>query len=139
MIAFNDAHARVALKFGQTQAIASQAIDLDPASADTAKYLADRAQDLVDSKDRIDALLAANDLTALLFANSGSAAIGATAGYPSVTVPAGYQASSRRPFDVTFLGQAFTEPTLLGYAFAYEQASLPRRPPSFVNPTLFQR
>ncbi|HKN96189.1 MAG TPA: amidase family protein [Pseudonocardiaceae bacterium] len=137
VIAFNDAHAEVALKFGQTQAIASQAIDLDPASADTAKYLADRAQDLVDSKDRIDALLAANDLTALLFANSGSAAIGAKAGYPSVTVPAGYQASNRRPFNITFLGQAFTEPTLLGYAFAYEQASVLRRPPSVINPTLF--
>jgi amidase len=137
VIAFNEAHAAVALKFGQTQAIASQAIDLDPAGADTAKYLADRAQDLVDSKDRIDALMAANDLTALLWANSGSAGIGAKAGYPSITLPAGYQANTRRPFNIAFLGQAFTEPTLIGYAFAYEQASLLRRPASAVNPTLF--
>ncbi|HXM58766.1 MAG TPA: amidase family protein [Candidatus Dormibacteraeota bacterium] len=137
VIAFNDAHAEVALKFGQTQALASQAKNLDPASADTAKYLADRAQDLVDSRDRIDALMAANSLNALLFSNAGSAAIGARAGFPSITVPAGYQASTRRPFNITLLGGAFSEPALVGYAFAFEQATMLRRPPSAINPTLF--
>jgi amidase len=137
IIAFNAAHAQVALKFGQTQAVASQAKDLSPGSADTAKYLADRAQDLADSKARIDAVMAANALTALLFANNGSAAIGARAGYPSITIPAGYQASNRRPFNVTLLGRAFSEPTLIGYGFAFEQATMLRRPPSAINPTLF--
>ncbi|HSR23256.1 MAG TPA: amidase family protein [Candidatus Eisenbacteria bacterium] len=138
IIAFNNAHAQVALKFGQTQALASQAKDLGPASADTAKYLADRAQDLADSRGRIDPLMAANGLTALLFSNNGSAAIGARAGYPSITIPAGYQASNRRPFNVTLLGRAWSEPTLVGYAFAYEQATNLRRPPSAINPTLFR-
>jgi len=137
IIAFNAAHAQVALKFGQTQALASQAKDLSPGSADTAKYLADRAQDLADSKARIDAVMAANGLTALLFANNGSAAIGARAGYPSITIPAGYQASNRRPFNVTLLGRAWSEPTLIGYGFAFEQATMLRRPPSAINPTLF--
>ncbi|HEY3750644.1 MAG TPA: amidase family protein [Pseudonocardiaceae bacterium] len=137
IIAFNDAHAEAALKFGQVLATISQAMDLDPDSADTAKYLADRAQDLVDSKDRIDALLAANDLTALLFANSGSAGIGAKAGYPSITLPAGYQAGNRRPFNIAFLGPAWSEPTLVGYAYAYEQATALRQPPSAINPSLF--
>ena len=137
VIAFNSAHAGVALKFGQTQALASQAKDLDPASADTAKYLADRAQDLVDSRDRINALMAANSLNALLFSNAGSAAIGARAGFPSITVPAGYQASNRRPFNITLLGGAFSEPALVGYAFAYEQATKLHQPPSAINPTLF--
>lgn len=138
IIAYNNAHAQVALKFGQTQALASQAIDLSPGSGDTAKYLADRAQDLADSRDRIDALMAANDLTALLFANAGSAAIGAKAGYPTITVPAGYQAPNRRPFNIAFLGQAWSEPTLIGYAYAYQQATNLRQPPSQINPTLFQ-
>jgi amidase len=127
----------VALKFGQVLALAAQAKDLSPGSADTMKYLADRAQDLTASKARIDALLAADGLTALLFANSGSAAIGAKAGYPSITVPAGYQASNRRPFNIAFLGQAWSEPTLVGYAYAYEQATKLRQPPSAINPTLF--
>jgi amidase len=138
VIAFNQAHAQVALKFGQTQAVASEAIDLSPGSVDTAKYLADRAQDLADSRGRIDPLVAANGLSALLFANNGSASIGARAGYPSITVPAGYQASNRRPFNITFLGQAWSEPTLIGCAFAFEQATRLRRPPSAINPTLFR-
>jgi amidase len=138
IVAYNNAHAAAALKFGQTLAIASQAKDLSPGSADTVKYLADRAQDLADSKDRIDALLAANDLTALLFANSGSAGIGAKAGYPSITIPAGYQAANRRPFNIAFLGKAWSEPTLVGYAYAYEQATHLRQPPSALNPSLFQ-
>jgi hypothetical protein len=71
-------------------------LNRSPGSADTAKHAADRAQDLADSKDRIDAVMAANDVTALLFAGSGSAGIGAKAGYPSITVPAGYQAANRR-------------------------------------------
>jgi amidase len=138
IIAYNNAHAQVALKFGQTQALASQAIDLSPDSADTAKYLADRAQDLADSQGRIDPLMQANNLTALLFANAGSAAIGAKAGYPTITVPAGYQSPNRRPFNIAFLGTAWSEPTLIGYAYAYEQATNLRQPPSQINPTLFQ-
>ncbi|WP_327289718.1 amidase family protein [Streptomyces sp. NBC_01198] len=54
VIAYNAANSGRALKFGQVLATASQAMDLSPGSADTAKYLADRAQDLEDSKDRID-------------------------------------------------------------------------------------
>jgi amidase len=138
VIAYNNAHAPEALKFGQALALASQAKDLGPGSADTAKYQADRAQDLVDTKDRIDAVMAANNLRALMFANSGSAAIGARAGYPSITVPAGYQAANRRPFNVTFLGRAWSEPALISYGYAFEQATKLRQPPSRVNPSLFR-
>ncbi len=137
IIAYNNAHAQVALKFGQVQALASQAKDVTPGSADTVKYLADRAQDLADSKGRIDALMSASNLTALLFANSGSAGIGAKADYPSISIPAGYQASNLRPFNIALLGQAWSEPTLIGYAYAYEQATLLHQPPSAINPTLF--
>jgi amidase len=137
IVAYNNAHSGRALKFGQVLATASQAMDLSPGSADSAKYLADRAQDLTDSKDRIDALMADQNVTALLFANSGSAGIGAKAGYPSVSVPAGYQAANRRPFNIAFLGKAWSEPVLLGYAYDYEQASQLRQPPSALNPSLF--
>lgn len=138
VIAYNEAHGRVALKFGQVLALASQAKDLGPDSADTATYRAHRASDLAASKERIDAAMAAHDVTALLFVNSHGAGIGAMAGYPSVSVPAGYRAANRWPFNVTFLGQAWSEPVLIGYAHAYEQAAAVRRPPSDVNPTLFR-
>ncbi|MDH2427843.1 amidase family protein [Sphaerisporangium sp. TRM90804] len=138
IVAYNQAHAREALKFGQTNALASQAKDISPGSADTARYQADRAADLAASKDRLDAVIQANDLGALLFANSGSAGIGARAGYPSINVPAGYQAANRRPFSIAFLGRAWTEPALIGYAYAYEQATKLRRPPSEINPAPYR-
>jgi amidase len=137
VITYNNAHAAAALKFGQVLALASQAKDLAPGSADTAKYQADRAQDLLDSKSRIDAVMHDDNLTTLLFANSGSAGIGAKAGYPSISVPAGYQAANRRPFNIAFLGQAWTEPALVGYGYAYEQATKLRQPPSQLNPSAF--
>jgi amidase len=138
VIAYNAAHEQVALKFGQVLALASQAKDLDEDSADTATYRRHRALDIATSKDRVDAAMAEHRVTALLFVNSHGAGIGAKAGYPSITVPAGYRANNRWPFNVTFLGQAWSEPTLLGYAYAYEQAAGARRPPSVVNPTLFR-
>jgi amidase len=138
IIAHNNAHAAQALKFGQVHALESQAMDHSPDSADTATYEADRAQDLADSKDRIDTVMKDNSLTALLFANSGSAAIGAKAGYPTISVPAGYQAANRRPFSISFLGQAWSEPTLIGYAYDYEQATKLRRPPTVINPAPYR-
>ncbi|MFJ2645861.1 amidase family protein [Streptomyces sp. NPDC087420] len=138
IIAYNNAHAGAALKFGQVNALNSEAKDLGADSADTAAYKASRAQDLADSKDRIDAVMKDNNLTALLFANSGSAGIGAKAGYPSISVPAGYQAANRRPFSISFLGQAWSEPTLIGYAHDYEQATKLRRPPTVINPAPYR-
>jgi amidase len=51
------------------------------------------------------------------------------AGYPHVTVPAGYVRGL--PVGISFVGTAWTEATLIGMAYAYEQASLRRRPPTF--------
>ncbi|MEV4597024.1 amidase family protein [Amycolatopsis sp. NPDC049253] len=138
VIAFNEAHSAAVLKFGQTRALAAQAKDRAPGSADTRRYLADRAQDLVESRDRLDALLRAENLAALLFAGYPGASIGARAGYPSLALPAGYRAADRRPFGITLLGPAWSEPELLGLGHAFEQATHLRRPPSVVNPALLR-
>jgi amidase len=53
----------------------------------------------------------------------------AVAGYPSVTVPAGF--AFGLPVGVSFVGRAWSEPTLLKLAYAYEQATKHRRPPTF--------
>ncbi|MBD1833208.1 amidase [Cyanobacteria bacterium FACHB-472] len=134
VIAFNEANAEIALKYGQTRALASEAIDLSPASDDTIKYLSDRVTDLRLAKEQgLDLLIDTYDLDAVLFTGTRGASIGAKAGYPTIIVPAGYQANLA-PFGISFLGKAYTEPTLLGLAYAYEQASLVRRPPTSTPP-----
>ena len=138
LVAYNETHASAMLKFGQERALLSEAMDLSPDSSDTARYRSDRARDLTESRDRLDAAMATADVTALLFPGTAGYAIGATAGYPSITVPAGYEPANRHPFAITLLGKAWSEPTLLGYAYAYEQASALRRPPSAINPAQFR-
>lgn len=53
----------------------------------------------------------------------------AVAGYPHITVPMGLVQGL--PVGLSFVGRAWSEPTLLKLAFAYEQASKMRRPPTY--------
>jgi amidase len=57
----------------------------------------------------------------------GSSTPAAVAGYPSITVPAGF--AFGLPVGVSFIGAAWSEPTLLKLAYAYEQATKHRKPP----------
>lgn len=61
-------------------------------------------------------------------AGSGSATSpAAIAGYPHITVPAGY--ASGLPVGISFFGRAWSEPTLIKLAYAFEQASKVRKAP----------
>jgi amidase len=53
----------------------------------------------------------------------------AVAGYPSITVPAGF--AFGQPVGLSFIGRAWSEALLVKLAFAYEQATRHRRPPTF--------
>ena len=53
----------------------------------------------------------------------------AVAGYPHVTVPMGFVRGL--PVGLSFVGGAWTEPTLLALAYAFEQAAPARRKPAF--------
>jgi Asp-tRNA(Asn)/Glu-tRNA(Gln) amidotransferase A subunit family amidase len=63
-----------------------------------------------------------------------SCQLSATTGLPAISFPAGFTVDGL-PIGVELLGGAFTESTLLKYAFASEQATRPRRPP-FSTPAL---
>ena len=54
----------------------------------------------------------------------------AVAGYPSITVPAGD--AHGLPIGVVFLGRAYDEARLIGYAHAFEQRTGARHPPRFL-------
>jgi amidase len=60
----------------------------------------------------------------------GSSSPAAISGYASITVPAGF--AGPLPVGVSFIGGRWDEPTLLGLAYAFEQASPVRVPPRFL-------
>jgi amidase len=55
----------------------------------------------------------------------------AMAGYPHVTVPMGL--AGGLPVGLSFFGRAWSEPKLLGLAFAFEQMAQGRKPPRFLH------
>ena len=154
VIAYNHAHAPESIKYGQVLAIESDLFDIAPGSADTVRYQNDRAMDLVLSRGGLDAIYngpdgipgTADDFDAILFAANRGANIAARAGYPSIVVPAGFVENAPTPpfpdgfnaepapYGVTFSGRAFSEPRLIGLAYAFEQATKHRRPPLSVPP-----
>jgi Asp-tRNA(Asn)/Glu-tRNA(Gln) amidotransferase A subunit family amidase len=54
-------------------------------------------------------------------------------GFPAITVPMGYT-RGQLPAGLQLLGRAWGEPTLIGLAYSYEQATRHRRPPSSAPP-----
>ncbi len=62
-----------------------------------------------------------------VFGTSGPAAV---AGCPSITVPAG--SVSGLPVGVSFFGPRWTEPRLIALAYAFEQATRHRQPPTLI-------
>jgi amidase len=78
-------------------------------------------------------------LDALLFlGDEDGPDLAARAGYPSLTVPGGYAATgiiapggytSNGPQGITFVGRAFSEPTLIKLAYGFEQATKHRVAP----------
>ncbi|MFL5401737.1 MAG: amidase [Gemmatimonadales bacterium] len=93
--------------------------------------------DAVMAKHRLDVLVASTgnpawptDLINGDHFTGGSSTPAAVSGYPSISVPMGF--THGLPVNLSFFGRAWSEPTLIKAAFAYEQAAKHRRPPRFL-------
>jgi amidase len=135
---WNRAHeASGTLKYGQAQLDISDEMDLE---TDRARYQTDRARDVaLAGRDGIDAALNSNRLDALVFPGGAGAAIAAKPGYPTVIVPFGMVPNPQAPagfdarlspYGVSFTGTACSEGRLIELAYAFEQATKRRVPPS---------
>jgi amidase len=143
LIAFNTREAaRTQPWFGQDLLEAAQATQ----GLDAPEYRAALAEaKRLSGPEGIDAALAAHGLDALLAPTNGpawttdpvngdhfgggSSQPAAVAGYPNITVPAGQVHGL--PVGVSFFGAAWSEPTLIGIAHAFERAQPARKPPTF--------
>src|SRR5262249_46708804 len=92
------------------------------------------AEDLRLSRtDKIDRMMARKRLDTLVFPGLSGTAIGTKTGYPNVIVPANYT-EKRIPIGLTFLGRAWSKPTLLHLAHTFESATRLRHPPPSLPP-----
>ncbi|OBZ13744.1 amidase family protein [Bacillus sp. FJAT-26390] len=138
LIAYNAEHADIALKYGQDTLISAE---------ETSGTLTE--QEYVDSlirnrelagKGGIDHALEEHQLDALLFlGNDDGDDLAARAGYPVITVPGGFAETgiiaeggytTKGPQGISFIGTAFSEPTLIKLAYGFEQATKHRFPPT---------
>ncbi len=143
VIAFNEANAEREMPFfGQEILIEAEGKGpLTEAAYQTARGTANR----LSREEGLDAALAEHRLDAILGPSGGpawvtdlvhgdrfsvgSSGAAAVAGYPNVTVPASYVHGL--PVGVSFFGAAWSEPTLIRIAWAFEQTAPHRRPPRF--------
>jgi amidase len=143
VIAFNDKHAAAEMPhFAQEHLIASNG----KAGLDSKEYKEALANNLHYSREEgIDKVLRENKLDALVAPTGGPAWLtdyingdhyggsfsspAAVAGYPHITVPAGY--THGLPVGISFVGTAWSEASLISMAYAYEQATMHRRAPTF--------
>ena len=142
---WNIAHQRAGtIRYGQANLDVSDEMDL---RADRERYTHDRRKDVeLAGPHGIDEAIRAHRLDALLFPSVSGAALAAKPGHPTITVPfamlpytPGPGAADRypagftprpAPYGVSFTAGACSEPRLIAIAFAFEQATRRRVPPS---------
>ena len=147
IIEFNNAHAGEELSyFGQEILLMAQ----ETGSLSNPDYLSALEENhRLSRKEGIDAVMDTYKLDALVMPTTSppwridlvngdhemgsSSQPAALAGYPAISVPAGYVFDL--PVGITFMGRAFSEPTLIKLAYAFEQATKVRHSPRYLPTT----
>ncbi|HUC84821.1 MAG TPA: amidase [Candidatus Acidoferrales bacterium] len=147
LIQFNEAHRNREMPFFG-QELFLQAAAKGPLTEPTYRDALAKNHRLA-RQEGIDALMNQHQLDAIIAPTAGPAHVtdwvygdrdtgssttpAAVAGYPSITVPAGFVFGL--PVGISFFGRAWSEPTLLKLAYAFEQTTQFRTPPTFL-PTI---
>jgi amidase len=144
VIAFNRQHAKTAMPFFKQETLERSDTR---GGLDSAEYT-EALTKLLTARTVIDDIIRQNQLDAICGITNGVACCidlisgdyrtgggfsgpAAMAGYPHITIPMGMVMDL--PVGISFVGGAYTEPQLLGIAFAYEQASKKRTAPGFIE------
>lgn len=127
VIAFNEAHpVEERLKdFGQPDLIAAEKTN----GIGTRERAAIRRLREI-STNGLEKLMKERRLDAIVAPNSDASSVLAVGGYPGIAVPAGYDEQGV-PFAICFGGLQGYEPRLIEIAYAFEQATKVRKPPTF--------
>lgn len=147
IIAFNEAHAAEEMPYFRQELLLRAEAHGPLTEPEYLESLATNQR--LAREEGIDAALRAHNLDALIAPSAPPAAVidqidgdrrlggastpSALAGYPIVTLPAGY--AFGMPVNLSFIGTAWSEPTLIRLAYAFEQATRVWQPPQFL-PTL---
>ncbi len=146
LIAFNKANSKEAMPyFGQE--ILQMAQEKGPLSNEEYQQALKKCKNLSQEKGidavfaqhQLDAIIAPSDAPAwkidringdhYLMGGKASYSPAAVSGYPNITVPAGYV--HHLPIGISFTGTAYSEPRLIGLAYAFEQLTQFRKAPDF--------
>jgi amidase len=145
VIAFNESHKAQEMPFFGQDLMTMAAKKGPLTSEDYQRRFARYRRQAIDG---IDAVMAKHQLDALVAPTGGPAwlidlvngdrfpgdefapsTVTSVAGYPQITVPMGMYKGL--PIGVSFFGRAWSEPKLIALAYAYEQATRHRKPPTF--------
>ena len=135
VVAFNDQDPDAFAFHGQARLADAAASGLS-----RAEYEAIGARMRSAARSYVDRLFAEYGIDAIASIGNAFSGAYAVAGYPAITVPAGLAADETiyapdgSPFGLTFTGRLFEDARIIGYAYAFEQASLLREvPPAAVG------
>ncbi|WP_316044313.1 amidase family protein [Saccharococcus sp. Marseille-Q5394] len=126
IIQFNKEHPEETLKFGQ---VMLEKVDRTSGTLTEPEYIEALLRNRhLAGELALDRAFDEHKIDVLVFPQDHGCSFSAAAGYPAITVPSSFTEEGE-PFCITLCGKAFSEPELIGYAYAFEQSARARRKP----------
>lgn len=126
IIQFNKEHSEETLVFGQ---VMLEKVDRTSGTLTELEYIEALLRNRhLAGELALDRAFDEHKIDVLVFPQDHGCSFSAAAGYPAITIPSSFTEEGE-PFCITLCGKAYSEPELIGYAYAFEQATKARRKP----------